>query len=523
MASKQPPKRPRKPPPKQFHAQSSRNLHQSRPKPPPKYDPFAVLDEKQGRESKPSVDSTASVEIPQLDDLPDMPSQQDGPPLPPSIEQLQSILIPSQSEPNLFAFDNNSSDSSTNNNRIGKRNNTNIFNTNKNKNTKGLKSKTMTGDRKAPPRRKPDSARSSPNNNFNIGNGTRPFSAKANANNSSNNSNNNNNNFSSYTNYSNYKNKSKTMSSTFNRKPRPPPNRPSIHAHYLESSPIEGGKEYSLRYDAIKSLPQNLRVSFSQTELKESSISDSMGLYDIIETPMGDNDDIDNSQIKQNSRPPPPSGQSGSRRSSRQNPPPRNGGAGGGNKLAAKGKGKPKAPRRLSKRFAGIDDLRKVLLKGSCQCKSIKYELLEYPCDIQHCYCSMCRKMHGSPIASWCPMKECDIRWISRNNLTTYKSSNGASRQFCSKCGANVCLKYSFQQDIIWITPSLFDENNNDNNDSDRDKNDKNDQEWHWSDNARILHLFCSDGSRWFSIQSDSTPKLSNNAVIKLNTGNQKE
>ena len=97
---------------------------------------------------------------------------------------------------------------------------------------------------------------------------------------------------------------------------------------------------------------------------------------------------------------------------------------------------------------ASKNDERPVLIVGSCHCGNIKYELLEFPDDIQHCYCSVCRTIHGSPVASWCPMQEADLRWVNKSGLQHYSSSEHVKRSFCGKCGSNIALKYSFQEHV---------------------------------------------------------------------------
>ncbi len=102
----------------------------------------------------------------------------------------------------------------------------------------------------------------------------------------------------------------------------------------------------------------------------------------------------------------------------------------------------------------------------------------------------MCRKMHGSSVATWTPFLEQDIKFIKKGKQTKYKS-----------CGSNISLKYSFQSDTIWLTPSLFDTITN------KYKNNLDAKTW-WL-NVRILHIFCASKCQWYDIPNDGFPQLS--------------
>eukprot|EP00483_Globobulimina_turgida_P002786 UN02791 len=145
------------------------------------------------------------------------------------------------------------------------------------------------------------------------------------------------------------------------------------------------------------------------------------------------------------------------------------------------------------------------MINASCQCGAVKYELLSLPQELQHCYCSMCRKQHGAASATWTPFLEQDIRFIKNGKQTKYKSSNKVTRSFCSNCGSNISLKYVFQKDTVWITPSLFDGpaiTYLDNIDAKT-----------WWLNVRVLHIFCASKCAWYDIPDDGHPQLSQSDI----------
>ena len=71
---------------------------------------------------------------------------------------------------------------------------------------------------------------------------------------------------------------------------------------------------------------------------------------------------------------------------------------------------------------------------GSCLCGAIKYSVagdLKWSC---HCHCTMCRKNSGSAVASFVSFELRDFEVI-KGVISTYESSPGSVRSFCSQCG----------------------------------------------------------------------------------------
>eukprot|EP00484_Ammonia_sp_Unknown_P025736 CAMPEP_0197035352 /NCGR_PEP_ID=MMETSP1384-20130603/13186_1 /TAXON_ID=29189 /ORGANISM="Ammonia sp." /LENGTH=458 /DNA_ID=CAMNT_0042465411 /DNA_START=32 /DNA_END=1408 /DNA_ORIENTATION=+ len=160
-----------------------------------------------------------------------------------------------------------------------------------------------------------------------------------------------------------------------------------------------------------------------------------------------------------------------------------------------------KSPKGSQPGFASMSDERPGLISASCQCGGVEYELLSLPQELQHCYCSMCRKMHGAAVATWTPMIESNIRFMKYGQQSTYQSSDKVVRSFCSVCGSNISLKYVFQSDTIWMTPSLF-------NGASKDYEHDMDVKAWWLD-IRILHIFCASKCEWYEMPSDGHPQLS--------------
>ena len=84
------------------------------------------------------------------------------------------------------------------------------------------------------------------------------------------------------------------------------------------------------------------------------------------------------------------------------------------------------------------------MLKGSCLCGGIRYEVRELG-PILNCHCSMCRKAHSAAFRTRAVVRTSDLVWISGYELLTrYTSSPGQERSFCKVCGS---VMVTFRED----------------------------------------------------------------------------
>ena len=83
------------------------------------------------------------------------------------------------------------------------------------------------------------------------------------------------------------------------------------------------------------------------------------------------------------------------------------------------------------------------MLRGSCLCGGVRYEIsgpLSHPLN---CHCSMCRKAHGAAFRSRARVKADDFRWTQGAELVTYyESSPGNHRGFCRVCGSPLLSRF---------------------------------------------------------------------------------
>ena len=79
------------------------------------------------------------------------------------------------------------------------------------------------------------------------------------------------------------------------------------------------------------------------------------------------------------------------------------------------------------------------MLRGSCLCGGIRYEVTGPLRTPLNCHCSMCRKATGAAFRTRAAVTESDFHWISGEDLLgRYRSSEFETRTFCSVCGSTL-------------------------------------------------------------------------------------
>jgi len=75
------------------------------------------------------------------------------------------------------------------------------------------------------------------------------------------------------------------------------------------------------------------------------------------------------------------------------------------------------------------------MVTGACLCGSLRFEVEGPFKNLMHCHCSMCRKHHGAPFATFVGAAASGFRWISgEDTIVAYASSASFKRPFCPTC-----------------------------------------------------------------------------------------
>jgi hypothetical protein len=72
---------------------------------------------------------------------------------------------------------------------------------------------------------------------------------------------------------------------------------------------------------------------------------------------------------------------------------------------------------------------------GSCLCGSVRYRVRGALRDVVICHCRFCRRMN-THVGAYAACAVEDLELVSSRTLRWYRSSPGARRGFCNKCGS---------------------------------------------------------------------------------------
>jgi hypothetical protein len=82
-----------------------------------------------------------------------------------------------------------------------------------------------------------------------------------------------------------------------------------------------------------------------------------------------------------------------------------------------------------------------MILRGSCLCGAVKYEIDGDPQRFFHCHCSRCRKATGTGHASNMFLQPAALTWLTGEEyVRSFKVPEAArfTNQFCTQCGGRL-------------------------------------------------------------------------------------
>lgn len=90
------------------------------------------------------------------------------------------------------------------------------------------------------------------------------------------------------------------------------------------------------------------------------------------------------------------------------------------------------------------------MIRGSCLCGSVRWGIDGPARHMSHCHCSMCRKAHGAPFATYLSANLDDYRLVAGAEvIRQHESSPGVTRAFCATCGSVVPMIVDGRRAVI--------------------------------------------------------------------------
>ena len=121
-------------------------------------------------------------------------------------------------------------------------------------------------------------------------------------------------------------------------------------------------------------------------------------------------------------------------------------------------------------------------MRGSCLCGAVVYEVEQLDMPIVHCHCHTCRKAQAAASVPCAGVQRAHFRWLQgEEKLSTFESSPGKLRHFCSVCGTHVMAERPAQPHVI-LRVATLDEN---------------------PGTQPVMHIWCSHDVSWLQDNED--------------------
>lgn len=99
------------------------------------------------------------------------------------------------------------------------------------------------------------------------------------------------------------------------------------------------------------------------------------------------------------------------------------------------------------------------MLRGSCLCQGVAFQIDGTVIDLLYCHCSMCRKVHGTAFRARGKVKASEFSWTRGEALVRYfESSPGEHRSFCSVCGSNLVTRFDRKPKVLGLSLGVLDD-----------------------------------------------------------------
>ena len=147
------------------------------------------------------------------------------------------------------------------------------------------------------------------------------------------------------------------------------------------------------------------------------------------------------------------------------------------------------------------------MVTGGCSCGTYLYEFpVRYEStvlELQHCYCRLCRRLSGSPFATWVPVGIDELEWkrtsedtATHNPPQMIRTTPFGQRHVCPNCAGVLTIVYDSQPDLVWPAAGGFDDSNVPRNFD------------HFL--GRVIHICCRWKQSWYDIPLDGMQQLEN-------------
>lgn len=99
------------------------------------------------------------------------------------------------------------------------------------------------------------------------------------------------------------------------------------------------------------------------------------------------------------------------------------------------------------------------VLRGSCLCGGVEFEIAGPLLRPLNCHCTFCRKQQGAAFRSRARVRRSDFNWLQGEELVTYyEASPGYRRGFCRVCGSPILNRAEPHSPLAQQNPQALEE-----------------------------------------------------------------
>src|SRR5688572_30594352 len=99
------------------------------------------------------------------------------------------------------------------------------------------------------------------------------------------------------------------------------------------------------------------------------------------------------------------------------------------------------------------------MIRGSCLCGDVRFEISGKLSEASHCHCSMCRKAHGAAFGTYAAARAAEFRFVSgEDRITRYRSSAEGVRAFCARCGSTLPWLREPEPEVVDVVLGVLDD-----------------------------------------------------------------
>jgi len=80
------------------------------------------------------------------------------------------------------------------------------------------------------------------------------------------------------------------------------------------------------------------------------------------------------------------------------------------------------------------------MYEGGCLCGALRFRAAVRPIDTGYCHCTLCQRSTGAPVLAWASFPV-DAFAYTAGRATRYASSSWGHREFCKRCGTQICFR----------------------------------------------------------------------------------